>query len=117
MSCSFNRNSVNANRSVTPVALSNAGSAISRSGARVMRCRRYGVGYGDADPQTMDRRKRVFHFVVYTSKGETQPGERAACSFDLRNGADEINKGLTNWFLFDREKAAHKSGALTGPEE
>ena len=38
-------------------------------------------------------------------------------SFGLRKGTDEFNKGSANWFLFDREKAAHKGGALTGTEE
>ena len=36
--------------------------------------------------------------------GETS----TACSFGLRKGTDEFNKGSANWFLFDREKAAHK---------
>jgi len=56
-------------------------------------------------------------FIAHTSSGETSPGERAACSFGRRKGADEFKKGPTNWSLFDREKAAHESGALTGAKE
>jgi hypothetical protein len=44
------------------------------------------------------------------------PRNRASCSFCLQ-GSYKINKVLAYWFLFDREKASHESGALTGPEE
>ena len=44
------------------------------------------------------------------------PRHRAACSFRLQS-SDKTNKVLTNWFFFNREKTAHKSGALAGPEE
>jgi hypothetical protein len=40
----------------------------------------------------------------------------AVGSFRLQS-ADKFNKVLANWFFFDREKAAHKSGAFTGPKE
>jgi hypothetical protein len=43
--------------------------------------------------------------------------ERVACSFGLRKGTDEFNKGSADWFLFDREKTAHKGGAVTSTEE
>jgi hypothetical protein len=56
-------------------------------------------------------------FIFHTLNGEISPDERAACSFGIRKGVDKINKGPTNWFLFDREKPAYKSGAVTGAEE
>jgi hypothetical protein len=39
---------------------------------------------------------------------------RVSSSF---NGIDQTNKVLANRFIFDRQKATHKLGALAGPQE
>jgi hypothetical protein len=54
-------------------------------------------------------------FITHWAARPAQASERMFIRLGKRT--DEINQGSANWFLFDREKAAHKSGAVAGPKE